>query len=333
MRKKLGYIAFMSVSVVLLCEAGLRILRYTPYVPFKIDIGFSPKSCFATDSILGIGLEPGDFLVTINQGLTYQASHTEEHERNCGDTLGKGSFPELWFLGCSMTYGMGVNDSCAYPYRVQAALPNYYVRNLAVPGAGTLHQFLRLKNYLAEGHRPEKVVLSYLDFHDSRNVFSSATAMLLRIGISANERPPGQAWGYAYGRICADTLCIKVKNLDKPLRNLPGIRFSALANLLNQTLDRYTDRKLPADAVTKQALLKSRDLCTAQGIDFYVTFMKEGGQNEAIRAFCAAQGIKTIDISVDFGAPGMNNRPYDSHPSALAHRLMAQKFLAGLNQL
>ncbi len=331
MSKKIAYPFFLALSVLALCEAGLRLVGYRPYAPPKISLRFSPKSCFRTDSVWGIGLEPGAYEVTINEGLRYRAFHTAEGERTCGDTVGKSRLPEWVFTGCSMTYGMGVDDSCAYPYRVQTALHSRRVRNLSIPGTGGLHQYLRLKKHLETGHRPEAVFFSYLDFHDSRNVFSSATADLLRIGISDNARPGGSAfWGYAYGRMEADTLSVAVRDLDKSIGRLPGIRFSALSWLLQQTLDRRADARLPAEAVSRQCILRARRLCAERGILFSVVFMNRGPVNDAMRGFCTENGIAVVDISLDFSDPVLTNRPYDPHPSVLAHRLMAQKFLGAL---
>ncbi len=331
MPKKILYPLFLVLAVFALSEGGLRVMGFRPYGPPKISLRFSPKSCFRTDSVWGIGLEPGGYEVTINEGLSYRVVHTSEGERTCGDTVGKSLLPEWVFTGCSMTYGMGVDDSCAYPFRLQAAVPGRRVRNLSIPGTGGLHQFLRLKKHLETGHRPEAVFFSYLDFHDSRNVFSSATADLLRIGISNNERPGGSAlWGYAYGRMEADTLSVAVRDLGRPIRRLPGIRFSALGWLLQQTLDRRADAQLPAEAVSRACILQARDLCAARGIAFSVVFMNRGAANEAVQRFCKENDIPIVDVSLDFSDPALTNRPYDPHPSALAHRLMAERFLRAI---
>ncbi len=329
--KKTVYPVFLVVAVLALAELGLRVLGHRPYEPPKISLRFVPKSCFRTDTLWGIGLEPGAYEVTLNEGLTYRAFHTGDGERTCGDTTGKSRLPEWVFTGCSMTYAMGVDDSCAYPYRVQSAVPGRRVRNLSVPGTGGLHQYLRLKKHLEAGHRPEAVFFSYLDFHDSRSVFGSATADLLRIGMASNDRPGGSAlWGYAYGRVEADTLLVDVKDLEKTGGRLPGTRSSVLVHLLQQSLDRRADAGLPMEAVSRRCILSARDLCARRGTAFSVVFMNRGPANEAMQRFCADNGIPTVDISLDFSDPALTNRPFDPHPSALAHRLMAEKFLRAL---
>ncbi len=330
--KKIIYPVFLFATVLGLCEMGLRFLGHRPYEPPKISLRFVPKSCFRTDTLWGIGLEPGAYEVTLNEGLTYQAVHTGDGERTCGDTTGKSRLPEWVFTGCSMTYAMGVDDTCAYPYRVQSAVWNRRVRNLSVPGTGGLHQYLRLKKYLEAGHRPEAVFFSYLDFHDSRNVFGSATADLLRIGMASNDRPAGSAlWGYAFGRVEGDTLVVGVKNLEKTGGRWPGIRWSSLAHLLQQTLDHRADARLPMEAVSRLSILQARDLCARHGIAFSVVFMNRGPANEAMQRLCAEKGISTVDVSLDFSDPALTNRPYDPHPSALAHRLMADQFLQAMS--
>jgi hypothetical protein len=333
MRKKLRYAFFVILSTLVICEVGLRLLGYQVDQPPKIKLAFSPDHCFKTDSVWGIRLEPGKYQVTINEGLTYQVTHTQQGERICGYITDSVVRPEWWFLGCSMTYGMGVDDSCTYPYLVQQALPQNKIRNLAIPGTGGLHQYLRLKKALDEGQQPQAVFFSYMDFHDSRNVFSSSTAKVIGIGVASNKRPQGSSfWGYAYARKQAETFQIRLKDLSRTRATIPGIRYLALCNTLQNIIDQKNDAKLPMQEVSQHYLLEANHLCQLKGIRFAVVFMRNGGSNDTMRKFCMDQHIRVIDVSVDFSNPAMTNLPYDPHPSPQAHGIMATKFLSSLQE-
>ncbi len=152
--------------------------------------------------------------------------------------------------------------------------------------------------------------------------------------MASNDRPAGSAlWGYAFGHLDADTLVVGVKDLEKTGGRLPGVRWSALAQLLQQTLDQRADALLPMEAVSRLSILYARDLCARHGISFSVVLMNRGPANEAMQRFCAEKDIPTVDISLDFSDPALTNRPYDPHPSALAHRLMAERFLQAVSGL
>lgn len=322
----------MLVTVLLLTELSLRLLGFKPYHPPPIRIQFAPGSCFLTDSVWGISLKPGQYTVTLNDGLTYHVTHNAQGERICSAIPPPDSAAEWVFLGCSMTYGMGVDDSCAYPYRIQQAMPHVNVRNLAIPGTGGLHQYLRLKAYLEQGNKPDMVFFSYLDFHDSRNVFSSATAHLLRIGMNNNVRPEGSRfWGYAYAEQKAGQWTEHIRDLTRTPGRPGCIRYSAVCNLLQQQRDYRHDARLPMLESSKHYLLECARLCREKGIAFAVTFMNTGGNNQLIQQFCHENEIWIVDLSVDFSDPAMSNLPYDPHPSPLAHRRMAEKFLQQLH--
>lgn len=329
--KKAGYVLFIVVITLVLSEIGLRALGFGVEKAPKISFQFKPQNCFNTDSVWGINLRPGQYQVTINDGLTYQVTHNNKGERICSDTMFSQTLPEWIFLGCSMTYGMGVDDSCTYPYVLQKKMPQKIMRNLAIPGTGGLHQYLRLKKFLEQEKNPEAVFFSYMDFHDSRNVFSTATADVIGIGTSSNKRPPGSPfWGYAYARKKADSYQIKYKNLSIKRSKLPGVKYLALSNTIQQLIDKNSDSKLNMEDVSRHYLIQSRDLCQERNISFAVVLMRSGGANDSMRKFCEDNKIRTIDISVDFTNPAMTNQPFDFHPSPMAHRSMAAKFEAQL---
>ena len=62
------------------------------------------------------------------------------------------------------------------------------------------------------------------------------------------------------------------------------------------------------------------------GIELVVAGLTSDPGTADMLSYCNAEGLKTVDIWVDFlNIKENNNLPYDSHPSAVAHRQYAQK--------
>lgn len=77
---------------------------------------------------------------------------------------------EVWFLGCSFTFGVGVEDQLTYPYLLAAqAWPRIQVRNFSVSGWGTTQAFLALENELKHRPAPRLVVYGLIAHHRQRN--------------------------------------------------------------------------------------------------------------------------------------------------------------------
>jgi len=76
---------------------------------------------------------------------------------------------EIWFLGCSFSFGAGVDDDESYIYRLARAWPESRVRNFSVSGYGTTNAYLNLKNQLSRRSKPTVVVYAWISHHQKRN--------------------------------------------------------------------------------------------------------------------------------------------------------------------
>lgn len=74
------------------------------------------------------------------------------------------------FLGCSYTFGIGVNDDKCYPNILAREFwPHYRVENRTFPGWGTAEALLVLEDALAESPPPSVVLYGLIDDHLHRN--------------------------------------------------------------------------------------------------------------------------------------------------------------------
>lgn len=73
-------------------------------------------------------------------------------------------------LGCSFSFGWGVEDSECYPHVLGTKYWNEFkIRNRAVSGWGTVHAFLALQDELTEQDPPRLVLYGWIPNHRMRN--------------------------------------------------------------------------------------------------------------------------------------------------------------------
>ncbi len=77
--------------------------------------------------------------------------------------------------------------------------------------------------------------------------------------------------------------------------------------------------------VTKAILKQIIELCRAHNIEVIVASLTDDATTDSMIEYCKTQGAKTVDIYVDRNSKENNNLPFDSHPSAIAHRKYAEK--------
>ena len=109
-------------------------------------------------------------------------------------------------------------------------------------------------------------------------------------------------------------------------REFPLMRYSALINALEESYDRYEERRAQSHEITKAIIKEFADLCKARGIELVVAGLTSDPTTLDMLSYCRGKGLKTVNIWVDYlNIKENNNLPYDSHPSAIAHRQYAQK--------
>src|SRR5207237_1245394 len=104
-------------------------------------------------------------------------------------------------------------------------------------------------------------------------------------------------------------------------------------NALEETYDRFEERRAHSHEVTKAIVREMIELCRAHGIDMVVASLTSDPTSDDMLRYCQSEGIKTTNIWVDTSKNENNNLPYDSHPNAEAHRQYAAKLEAFLKTL
>jgi hypothetical protein len=326
----------ISLVTLGLAEGALRVMGYRPYHFPPFSIVAEPATTLVPHAEWGLALRPGKFTVTMNEALTYHATHLPDSLRGPApivfDTLL--DLENIHFYGCSFTYGMGVDDEETFSHLLQQkTLSRTRIRNLGVPGHGTLQSYLRLRAELSAGRRPNRVFLCYAAFHDERNVLSPHYREHLHYGFLnmspavSEEFSGGTGADFPYGQLSGDSLVIQAVEVTEIFKPLPLRESSALVNLVQSILLEKQHAALDGEAVTLAIIQKMQALCQAEGIPFTVLSITGDADTKAALARFKEAGIPVFDMGIDIGSPRYNNHPHDSHPNPLAHRIYADSLL------
>ena len=336
-KRILRWLLLIAITLAL-AEGAARIAGYSPLdlpAPVKSD----PTGCLASDPDLGWKPAPGRFNVTLRypasdpnlqrvpQGppLTYVATHDSNSFRVTTVGTPPSGLVELLFLGCSMTYGQGVNDEETFPFLLQSAFPQVRVINASAPGWGTQHALLTARK-LAASPRHRHLIVPYYDFHDDRNCLNSGFKNAVRLGTSRITEESG---AYPFCRVEQGTLTFHHWRSPDSVR-IPGVRHFALSRLLQDAIWSLGSDEVDAtqsELVTEMLLLELQQLCKAHEMQLIVAMMNEGDRIERLMGFCAENDIRHVNAAVDLSLPGRRLLPHDSHPSPAAHRLYADNLI------
>ena len=127
-----GLLALMVAALV--GEIVARSRGMLPFAAQPADIRVEPGGkLFRVLPEGGFGHFPGEFKVTLLTGYEFRVTHGTNGLRVTHPPLAPDEKrrPELWILGCSLTHGWSLNDEDTYPWRVQAALPEFEVVNVS----------------------------------------------------------------------------------------------------------------------------------------------------------------------------------------------------------
>jgi hypothetical protein len=175
-------LALSSDLVTLLAfEIALRMAGYQPWRATPMVVGMPRMS--DPDPELGWVSRPGVYRY---QHSKREIQVTIQADGSRGPPVRPGERGEIWFTGGSFIQGWGLDDANTLPSLIAARFPEHAVRNLAVPGYGTLQSEL-LYRRLTESQEggPRLVVYGYVSFHEMRN--TAAPAWLRRLRVIADE--------------------------------------------------------------------------------------------------------------------------------------------------
>ncbi|HKS29308.1 MAG TPA: hypothetical protein VJS44_15875 [Pyrinomonadaceae bacterium] len=306
----------------ILAETGARLLGYRPWQVKQFDIRVEPGGkFFQSHPALGYTNLPGQFKVTINGSYTFRATNLESTLRVTHplDTYAAASErPEVWVFGDSVTYGWSVSDEESYVWLLQSALSDYEVVNFGVSGYGNVHSLIQLREALESKRPPKLAVLAYASWMDVRNTFIRGRRKAL--ATSKNLGPVNQP----YARLSGEGR-LEIFMDTAEFKEFPLMRRSALMHALEEVYDRYEERNARSHEVTRAIFKEIIELCRRRGIELVVAYVTHDAVTDALMEYCKSEGVKTADLFVDTTVKENNNLPFDSHPSALAHRQYARK--------
>jgi len=323
-KKIIFYLIFFTLFLLVFIPAAeilARVTGHRPWVVNALRVKVEPGGrLYTTHPTLGYAPIPGQFKATIDDAYSFRFTNLSNSQRV---THPLNTYPvqngrnEIWILGDSITFGWSVNDEEAFPWLLQADLPNYEVVNFGVMGYGTLQSLIQLREALKLRNKPKVVILNYASWHDVRNTFVRARRKMLAIASSLG--PVNQP----YARLTRDG---KIEIVQETLqyREFPLMRYSALSNMLEETYDKYEERHVDSHKVTKAIMKEIARLCRAEGIEVVVAGLTSDATTSDMLAYAQSEGMKTLSMFVDLSIKENNNLPFDSHPSAAAHRQYAQ---------
>jgi len=227
------------------------------------------------------------------------------------------------FLGCSFTFGEGLNDDETLPYFVLRKMPHVSVKNLAFHGYGTHHSLAILQSQ--RDTRGDINVLLTMPYHAGRNSCVHVW----------NEGSPRY--------LLENAKVVRAGKCERPKEVLPTSgtilskssiyqQFAALANkeraLKREDIDLYI-------ALIKEIAALSRErgqklvIAYIRADDDYLS--STGYTSESIFDVLKGIGDKTIDVTLSGEKYILH--PLDGHPNKLANQDRADMIVRALNEL
>lgn len=216
--------------------------------------------------------------------------HGADGSRVMPEPAGAPPHPEIWFIGCSFTYGDGVADDQTYPWLLaRDAWPHCRVRNFSFSGWGTPSCRLLLEDKLKEQHPPRLVFYGYIGGHLIRNH--------LRQFPGSAARPP-----FPYFDLEGDRLVFRgiVEDPDRLVPDSPAVRATEIA-------------------VTEKLIVEMDRLCQDAGARFALLVLRDED-----RTIPDLLEEKTPIPVLDVRGASKHLYAIDGHPTPLWHRAVAR---------
>lgn len=307
---------YYPVVTLLLLEAVLWVLGYRPYQHQSFQVEASPSNWLEGDSIMGFRLGVGEFVLSINEGLQFRATHLASGRRDLGLSPDS-ALLKVDLYGCSYTYGYGLDDSLTMGWRLAAALPNAKVRSWAVPGYGSTQALLQLQKQLTQQDTPDVVVIAYASFHDERNSLNAEFRRGLSLGFSQNtDSQHIQNFRYPYLDAKGKIQYQAWGGLYEPW---PGRSYSALINAAQSSTEFWQEANRDKAKRSGTVLTQTAQLCESLGIEMVFFPLTRDEASQQLLPQMEAIGVKVLDASLDLSQTQFQNYPHDTHPNARAH--------------
>ncbi|GAB5528146.1 MAG: hypothetical protein Roseis2KO_60180 [Roseivirga sp.] len=311
-------------------ELALRILGWGTFYVDDYSIHAEPKNAFTGHSELGIQLNPGQYSITLNDSIRFMATHGPGNHRVIPGSK-RADSPDVLLLGCSFTYGYGVDDDKNFAALLQKEFPDFSFRNAGVVGYGTVQSLMQLREAVNKDSL-KAVILNFSSFHLMRNGLSQTYRSNLRVGYqraSVEAESLMQKARFPYITSC--DLEIRHQPWETMYSNWYGREWSAIVNWAQLIDDRKRDDAIDELMITLCIIHEIEALCKDRGIAFGLICLDTTPETEELNK--ALPEIEWINAGFDFSDEVLTNLPYDSHPSARGHEYLAGKMKPLLSQL
>lgn len=326
MRKQVYSILFFFLSL-LLAELFLRIMGYKSY-DFEVwNVKFEPAFNNSPDPILGYSLVDGDFAVTSianKDTLTFQATHRNK-QRITGpvDTL-RDSLKHIILLGCSFTYGQGLEDTSTHPYILQQKLRQYgskrVVENWGVSGYGPAQFYLNSEKL--DSSKVAFVIINYASFQNERTTLARSW----RKRFVPNQKNIGQLSTINMPCFTISNGLLLLKRKRMTYDYLPFQRQLAFIELLDRIYCRIEQRH--ATKVSQLVLRQTLQRIKAKGIDVLLCGITADATTQKVVGQFKKEGYKTMFYNVDVWNRKYSLMPKDNHPNYAANLIFADSLYA-----
>jgi len=317
-------------TVIFLClEIAFRILGYDSFHNDDYSIKSSPINAYVGHSELGIQLNPGKFKITLNDKVKFIAHHENGNHRFVPGNSNPDS-PDVLFLGCSFTYGYGVNDDENFPSLIQKEFPLTSVRNAGVIGYGTVQSLMQLKDAIKK-ESVKTVLLNFSSFHFMRNNLSPAYRSNLKIGYQRSSSEVDNQMKNArfpYKASCDSE--IEFQPWETMYSNWTGREWFAAINWMQSGYDSSNEDVEGQVEITACIINEMVQLCENNEISFGVICLDSSPETKLLQK--RLTDVNWLDINFNFKSKKYTNLPYDSHPNKKGHQLIAKRiklFLIG----
>lgn len=320
------------------------LLRLLGYAPNKDAVSVSKNQLLARfyiEDSIGLNLLPGKFKGYINN-QTIVSTHTLKKTRQThkDDSL----LPKVLLLGCSYTYGWGLNDNQTYPYLIDSLIPEFDYENYGIPGGCTIQSLQQFKKLLEEKNSKQikAIVLNYLSFHNERNCLNDnyrekLVSGYLQIKNDSNyhlyKKYLNGSYPYLkYHNTKGNFDYISIPEMGNNEFLLK--RKLAINALLSSAINNISINHKEEIRISQLLIKQLHDLCLKNNIQFYLSYMESPEILNEILPFCSENKIRTIDLSFNFKDKSYFNYPDDPfHPNAKANAIIAEKFVSFKSQL
>lgn len=306
-------------------EIALRILGYTPFMQTQYYISSKPNMCLGESPDLGFALREGVFKVSVNGAPEYTATHKDGQRITRTDSPGD-SLLDVFIMGCSFTYGMGVDDSVSFPYQIQSHFPELDVQNFGVPAFGTVQSYLQLVKEIEEGNIPELVIVNFCDFHHERNSLTPEFRNSLAIGYErSNKEVASKLKKSTFPYI--ENSELTTTDYNDLYSNWIGRETFASVNYFQSQKDDRLRVEIDVEQNSSAVFWGIKKICEKYSVQLAVTGLTQTEATDYFLGRLVNSGIHTMDISVDLQSEKYNLMPYDSHPNKKAHDHYAKELI------